>query len=406
MKKGKARIEKHHPFTIRLHERTDGVVQSVEFKVDPGSKTTGLALVADFPDGKEAVWGANLTHRGHQVKAALDDRRMFRRGRRGRKCRYRKPRFKNRTRAKGWLPPSLRSRVDNVAIWYDRLLRLCPITEVCVETVRFDTQAMQRPGIKGIEYQQGELAGYEIRQYVLSRGNHKCAYCGAKDVPLQMEHIHPRSKGGTNRVSNLVPACEPCNTRKGAKPVEQFLARKPNVLAQIKRQLKVPLKDTAAVNATRYVIGNALKEVGLPVSFWSGGRTKWNRTKLGYEKDHWIDAACVGSSGADVFVPDTLLPLHIKAKGRGRRRVCKNDKYGFPNGTPRKHKRVGEFQTGDFVELVNPTGKFAGVHLGHVAAARANGQLVMETPAGMAFITHRKFNLLQKADGYEYATIL
>ena len=161
----------------------------------------------------------------------MTDRRMFRTGRRGRHCRYRPARFDNRTRPDGWLPPSLRSRVDNVRIWYERLLLRAPIAEAHVETVRFDTQAMQRPGIEGVEYQQGELAGYEIRQYVMDRGEHRCAYCGAEGVPLQIEHVRPRSRGGSNRVSNLVPACEPCNTAKNAHPVETFLQGRSEVLA-------------------------------------------------------------------------------------------------------------------------------------------------------------------------------
>lgn len=197
----------------------------------------------------------------------MNDRRLFRTSRRGRHCRYRPARFDNRTRPKGWLPPSLLSRVGNVQVWYDRLLARAPITQAHIETVRFDTQAMQRPGIKDVEYQQGDLAGYELRAFVMLRGGHQCAYCGAKDVPLQIEHVRPRSTGGSNRVSNLVPACAPCNVTKNAQTVETFLADRPDVLAKIKAQLKQPLADTAAVNATRYAIGEALKAFGLPVSF-------------------------------------------------------------------------------------------------------------------------------------------
>jgi 5-methylcytosine-specific restriction endonuclease McrA len=91
--------------------------------------------------------------------------------------------------------------------------------------VRFDTQKMMNPEITGVDYQQGSLSGYEVREYLLDKWQRKCAYCGKQDVPLQVEHIQPRAAGGSNRVSNLTLACEPCNTRKGAKPVEQFLAK-------------------------------------------------------------------------------------------------------------------------------------------------------------------------------------
>lgn len=399
LRKGKAAVYRMQPFTIILSDRSDGDAQPVEFKTDPGSKTTGLALVARFPRGREVVWAANLEHRGQRVKAAMTDRRLFRTGRRGRKCRYRPARFNNRTRPKGWLPPSLSSRVNNVRTWYDRLLDWAPITEAHVETVRFDTQAMERPGISGVEYQQGELAGYEVREFVMLRGGHQCAYCGAKDTPLQIEHVRPRSKGGSNRVSNLVPACQPCNTRKNAQPVESFLADRPDVLAKIKAQVKQPLTDTAAVNATRYAIGEAIKAFELPVSFWSGGRTKWNRTRQGYEKDHWIDAACVGETGANVRLVAGPVPT-IKATGRGRRRVHGNNRYGFPRGTPRSAKRVQGFQTGDLAKLVCTTGKSTGIHVGRIASIRSRGWFVMNKHDRPA----REFRLLQRADGYDYTT--
>ncbi len=76
-----------------------------------------------------------------------------------------------------------------------------------MELVRFDTQLMQNPEIGGVEYQQGQLQGYEIREYLLEKGGRKCADCGLVDAPLEVEHIIPKSWGGSNRVSNLTLAC-------------------------------------------------------------------------------------------------------------------------------------------------------------------------------------------------------
>jgi 5-methylcytosine-specific restriction endonuclease McrA len=84
-----------------------------------------------------------------------------------------------------------------------------------MELVKFDTQLMENPDISGIEYQQGELAGYEVREYLLEKWGRKCAYCSETDLPLQIEHIIPRSRGGSDRVSNLTLACEGCNRLKG-----------------------------------------------------------------------------------------------------------------------------------------------------------------------------------------------
>jgi 5-methylcytosine-specific restriction endonuclease McrA len=401
LRRGRAAVFRRAPFTIILAERAAGAVQPVALKVDPGSKATGVALVGEFPaQGRVVLWAANLHHRGHRVRASLTDRRAFRRGRRARKTRYRPSRFDNRTRPEGWLPPSLMSRVGNVASWAGRLVDRVPIAGVEVETVRFDTQALQDPEIAGVGYQRGELAGFERREYVLHRGGHRCAYCGDEDVPLEVEHVVPRSRGGSNRVSNLVPACVPCNQAKDNAPVEVFLDDRPSVLAAIKAQLKRPLADTAAVNATRYAVGHALKALGLPVTFWSGGRTKFNRTTQGYAKDHWIDAACVGESGAAVSIPPWFVPLQIAATGRGRRRVRGNDRFGFPKGAPRTAKRVQGFQTGDLARLVCAKGKSTGVHVGRLASIRARGWFVLNKHDRPA----REFQLLQRADGYDYTT--
>ena len=127
-------------------------------------KTTGKVVAA-----------AEIEHRGRAIKASLKDRQAIRRGRRARKTRYRKPRFDNRTRREGWLPPSLESRVANVLTWVGRLLRLCPITAASQELVRFDLQKEQNPEIAGIEYQQGTLAGYELREYLLEKYDRTCA---------------------------------------------------------------------------------------------------------------------------------------------------------------------------------------------------------------------------------------
>src|SRR6266550_4733359 len=213
LKQGKAAVYRRFPFTIILKRAVEQpVVQPLRLKIDPGSKTTGIALVNDASG--EVVWAAELTHRGDQIKRDLDKRRAVRRSRRWRKTRYRAPRFDNRRKKVGALPPSLESRVCNVATWIGRLLRRSPVDAISQELVRFDTQALQNPDIEGAEYQQGTLAGYEVREYVLLKWNHQCAYCDAREIPLELDHIYPRSRNGSNRVSNLTLACHGCNQRK------------------------------------------------------------------------------------------------------------------------------------------------------------------------------------------------
>ncbi len=402
LKNGKAAVYRRYPFTIIMKCRVGGDLQPIEIKFDPGSRTTGIALVGHFDRGSEVIWAGNLNHRGLQIKRNLDSRRAVRRSRRNRKTRYRPARFLNRRRPRGWLPPSLRSRVDNVKNWMIKLSRLAPLTQIAVETVRFDTQKIQNPEISGVEYQQGELAGYELREYLLEKWDRECAYCGAKNVPLEIEHIQARSKGGSDRVSNLTLACTPCNQKKGNKDIKEFLKRKPKRLKKIQAQAKVPLKDAAAVNATRYATGNVLKDFGLPITFSTGGRTKFNRTTRGYPKAHWIDAACVGESGAKVVIPPAITPLIITAKGRGSRQKCSMNQYGFPRTSPKKHKRVKGFQTGDIVKAVVTKGKKIGTYIGRVVV-RARGSFDIGIgKKKVSGISYKYCQLIQRVDGYEY----
>ena len=393
----KAAVLNRYPFTIILKDRADGDTQLIELKAYPGSKLTGVALVAEYAKrGKTVVFAAEIHHRGQAVKKALDSRRAIRRSRRNRKTRYRAPRFDNRTRPEGWLPPSLMSRVYNMMTWAQRLQRLAPMTSVAVETVRFDMQKMANPEISGVEYQQGTLAGFEVKQYLLQKWGHRCAYCGTGNIPLQIEHIIPKSRGGTDRVSNLTLSCEDCNQRKNNLTAVEFGH------PEVQKQALMPLKDAAAVNATRYAIGNTLKSLGSPVTFWSGGRTKFNRNQQGYPKAHWIDAACVGESGAHVKLDSNMAVLQVKSCGHGCRQMCRMDKFGFSRTSAKSTREVEGFRTGDLVKASVPTGKKTGIHVGKVAV-RTSGYFNVSSTAGVVQgISYKHCSVIQRADGYSY----
>lgn len=325
LKHGKAAVFRQFPFTIILKKSVEYVADAdVTLKIDPGSKTTGIAVL----QGDKAVFGMELTHRGMAIKKKLESRRAVRRGRRSRNTRYRQSRFLNRTRPKGWLAPSLEHRVRTTMTWVRRLMRFLPITAIVQELVRFDMQQIENPEIAGVAYQQGTLLGLETKEYLLEKWGRKCSYCGCNDAPLQVEHIHCKAKGGTNRVSNLCLACESCNTKKGTKPIEVFLAKKPELLKQIQSQARRPLKDAAAVNATRWALFNSLKDTNLPVAVGTGGRTKWNRLRFGLAKAHWIDAACVGQM--DSLQVLVTKPLTVTCRGQGGRQKAALNAFGYP----------------------------------------------------------------------------
>lgn len=395
---GRAVVHRLHPFTIRLKDRLleESQVQPVVLKLDPGSKVTGVALVREeeTPGGPahHALHLAEIAHRGDAVQERMQKRTAYRRRRRSANLRYRAPRFDNRRRPEGWLPPSLRSRVENVLSWASRYRRLAPIAFIEVETVRFDTQALQNPEISGVEYQRGELFGYEVREYLLEKWGRRCVYCGAENVPLEIEHIVPKSRGGSNRVSNLTLACRACNQAKGNRTAEEF--GHPEVQAKA----KVPLKDAAAVNTTRDAIRNGLCAMGLEVRSWTGGRTKWNRERFGLPKTHALDALCVGDiSGVSDW---RALVLEIKALGRGQRRRTNVDAHGFPRGYRMRSKTVRGFRTGDLVRADVPKGKHTGVHIGPVAV-RTSGSFRVGKADGISW---RYCRLLQRTDGYGYGS--
>src|SRR6266699_3887856 len=204
LKQRKAAVLRRFPFVLILQEsKPETLCQELRVKIDPGSKTTGVAVVNDGTG--EVLWAAELVHRGQEVREALAKRRRARRARRARHTRYRKPRFTNRRRPKGWLPPSLRSRRDNVLTWVVRLRRWCPVGALSLELVTFDTALMQDTSLQGKDYQTGTLAGCEVRQYVLLKWKHACAFCGVSGVPLELDHVVPRSRGGSDRESRALP---------------------------------------------------------------------------------------------------------------------------------------------------------------------------------------------------------
>jgi len=285
-----AAVFRRYPFTLILKKVIDNpTIQPLTIKLDPGSKTTGIAIL----DSDKVIWVAELSHRGQQIKLDLESRRALRRGRRNRKTRYRQPRFNNRKRTEGWLAPSLLHRVQTIETWVKKIMRYSPVTNCVMELVKFDTQRMQNAEIKGVQYQQGELVGYEVREYLLEKWGRKCVDCNASNPPLQIEHIVPQSKNGSNRISNLTLACAPCNQKKSNQNIRDFLVNKPSLLSLILKVAKLPLKDAASVNSTRWKLYRTLKDI-LPTLTGTGGQTKWNRARFNLPKKHYIDAAATG----------------------------------------------------------------------------------------------------------------
>ena len=307
LKEGKANVINRCPFIIQLHYATGETTQPIKLGIDMGFMKMGFSAKTD----KQEVISGNVKLR-NDVSQKLDARRRYRRNRRGRLW-YRKARYLNRTRPDGWLSPSNQHRVETHIRLVSIVESILPITTKRTEVASFDTQQMQNPEIEGVGYQHGTLHGYEVKEYLLEKWGRKCAYCGKSDVPLEVEHIVPKSRGGSDRVSNLTISCTACNLKKGPNTAAEF------GFPAIQKHAKKPLKEAAAINSIRWRIVEAL---GSEYTF--GYVTKYERNKLGLKKSD-INDAFVIAGGTD---QERCRPYEVKHIRRNNRSLQKNRK-GF-----------------------------------------------------------------------------
>ena len=322
-------------FAIRMKDVDAGdpdvVVDGVEVNVDPGASATGIAVVSERDGTRHAHALVELRHRGNRVRNKLIRRRSFRRNRRGR-LRNRKPRFDNRTRPAGWLPPSLVSRLENTVTWANRMAAIFPVRLVRVEDAVFDTQLMADAEISGVQYQEGDLLGWQLRSYVFHRDGRVCVYCGRRDAErYELDHIVPRSLHGSDRVSNLAVSCHECNVRKGNVSVAEFLAGDPDRLAAIRRIQGKSLAGAAHLNVIVPELLRRLRALGPAVTTHDAYTTSWNRNRLGVPKTHVNDALCLGAPARLEGIPDRKLV--VRATGHGDRQMLRPpDRHGNPRG--------------------------------------------------------------------------
>ena len=389
-------IHKRYPFTIRL--RNNNAVlkdRSYTIKFDPGSRTTGVAIV---DDKDSVVMLAEIEHKGHIIKKSLDKRRVIRRLRRNKKTRYRAARFLNRTRPEGWLAPSVKSRADNVINFVKKYKRLINISEVMIENVSFDVVQMSSDTkLWGNDYQQGNLYNKDLRDFIFSKTKGRCSYCGRKAE--EIDHIVPRAKGGSNSTYNLTSACRSCNEKKSNLSLKEFGKLMNKDFSKLETK-KLP-KHAAIVQSARNYMVKEITKVVPTTTTHDAWLTKYNREELNLPKQHYYDALSVGEIKDYKILADKV--LIISAKGRGSRQMCSMDKFGFPRTSAKSSKSVKGFQTGDIVKAVVPFGSKQGEYLGRVAV-RASGSFNITARDGSTKqgIGYKFCRLLQRNDGYSY----
>lgn len=290
LKTGKAKVIKRCPFTIQLLYKTETeAVQLINLGVDAGSKTIGLSATTE----SKVLYEAEVTLRNDIVEL-LSTRRESRRTRRNHKTRYRKCRFLNRTHSKheGWVAPSVLQKIETHLIVIGKLHQILPISKVIVEVAAFDTQLLKAKDYglsipEGEDYQNGDLKGWNTREYVLFRDGHKCRCCNGRsgDKVLQTHHLESRKTGG-NAPSNLLTLCKTCH--------DKYHKGKITLPDSCKRGNKY--NDAVFMGIMRWTLYNRLKAIYPNVCLTYGYITKNIRINAKMPKEHYIDARCISKN--------------------------------------------------------------------------------------------------------------
>jgi len=296
-------VVKRYPFTIKLNFECENQVQEVVLGIDPGYGNIGFSAVSE---SKELISGT--VKLDGRTSERLTERRMYRKNRRNRLW-YREPRFLNRTRKEGWLPPSVQRRYDTHLNLIERMKKILPISQVIIETANFDIQKIMNPEIQGVEYQQGSLYEYQnTRSYLMSREHGKCQLCGKdfKGRPSHIHHCKQRKDAGSNRPKNLAILHKACHEKLH------------------KQGLKLPGSKSYHPNIFMSIIHKRFYDDVLNLKVTYGYQTFIKRNELGLEKSHSTDAFVI----ANGTTQERSKSRNIEQKHRHNRAIQLNRK-GF-----------------------------------------------------------------------------
>ena len=268
----KAKVVNRTPFTIQLLYGSSGYKQHVNLGVDAGSKYIGVSATTMDKE----LFKATVELR-QDISKLLESRRSQRRNRRS-KLWYRKPRFLNRRNRKGKVAPSVQNKIDCHLTIIRKVCSMLPVVNIIVETAEFDPHKLMNPEVSGKGYQEGDAAGfYNVKAAVLSRDNYTCQICGEKDSKFEVHHIQFRSKGGSNRMDNLVTLCRDCH-----KQIHSGGLVFDKKIKSFKHASHMNIMRSRLVEELRLEFGNVFETFGY--------LTKYNREKLSMEKSHSNDA--------------------------------------------------------------------------------------------------------------------
>lgn len=376
LQEGKAKVVKMVPFTIRLLYGSSGYKQEVSLGIDAGTLHIGVSATTE----QKVLFEAEVQPRS-DIQEGLATRRQFRRARRNRKTRYRKARFLNRNKPRGWLAPSVQHKVECHLKTIRLVHRILPIRRTTIEVAQFDIQKICNPEIEGEEYQQGPQFGFwNVREYVLARDGHRCQWCKgtSQDCILNVHHIESRKTGGDSP-DNLITVCETCHDLIHRTHQEQKIER-----------MSSGFRDATQMGIIRWRIYEQAQELFPSVHLTYGYLTKQTRITHKLEKSHRADARCI--TGHPLACSDGTWYL-VRYMRRNNRQLHKATiRKGGKRQRNTAPKYVHGFRLFDSVRYQGTTC--------FVFGRRSSGYFDLRTLDGTkvsASASYKKLNVIQKA---------
>lgn len=328
---GKAMVVRHTPFVIQLNYTTEEYIPSMALGIDTGYGHVGFSVISEETN-KEYYRGILELEANNATKRRIDEKRMYRRNRRNRLW-HRPARWMNRKKPDNWLPPSvlrLYNAQTGIVRWIGRWF---PYTKLRFEIGKFNIQKIENSDIEKTDYQNGNLKGYRnMKSYLLSRESGVCQLCGkpfTENDRIEIHHIIPRSKGGTNRASNLAVLHSECHKRLHKEGLEKSLKKNKQY------------KESTFMNIVRKRFRK-----DFPVAEVTYGYlTAMGRQEYHIEKGHDNDAFVI-AGGTDMM--QRCEPVVLGQMRRNNRSLQTNNVKGLKGGRRIRRKR-NPYHKGDLV---------------------------------------------------------
>lgn len=358
LKEHKASVCCRHPFTIHLWYKTGCATQDGQIGIDTGSQNIGVGVTSE---NREVLKAEHTLRSSMEKRSLMETRATYRKGRRYRKTRYRKPKWKPRTKRKyfeqpdgkgrhwrkvgittesprleGWLPPSIQSKCDHHIRIISRYVEYLPeriSKNLIIEVGRFDMARMQDLTVRGEMYQKGPMYDAEnLKAYVFARDDYRCTCCKKKagtvrddgtTVKLVVHHILFRSRGATDNPKYLASVCTACHTTQVHQPGGILY----DWMEQGKKFTR-GLRDATFMNILRRRMFRAFPDA----KFTYGSITAADRKQLMLQKEHANDAVAISLCGKDITpLKNRCQTLHYKQVRKSKR--------SLQEATPRKGRK-------------------------------------------------------------------